>query len=1293
MVSSRARPVTAPTPLYHATATYLRARVDGRLRDCLLDSGADVCLLPSAWIQPNRLRPTLRVLSAVNDTPIVIHGEVDLTIVLVEQKVPTTFIVSPNIDEIILGNNWLANNNVIWEFRNNLAIINGTPHGLKAKPGRTNRCRKCVCKTEVVIEPRSEAIVKTHIVYNHLKKVENDDWCTTASEPIPGLHVSRSLVDGNSAESCVRVCNVSNRPICIHRGQTISPLQPVELTPIQVAANGSRSDSNSSVRLGTVVGNEAQLNQQYSETIQQIIQNVDSSVPDDIRSSLNDLLHQYRDVISLNDSDLGHVTIVQHTIDTGDHKPIRETLRPHPRAHLPIIDKMIDGMLEQGVIEPSRSEWASNITLARKKDNTWRFCCDTRKLNLITKKDLYPLKRVDTCLDTLAGSIWFSTLDMRSGFHQISMSEKDRDKTSFVSHRGSYRWTRMPYGLCNSPATFQRVMDTIMVDLDYKILLTYIDDVIVFSRDLESHIQRLQLVLEALQKGHLKVKPSKVKLLQTEISVLGFKVNRNGLSTQEDKIEAIKTWPTPCNLQQTRSFIGLAQYYRKFVPQFATIAEPLHALTKKGARFIWTDSCQHAFDQLKQKLTDTEVLALPKDGCKYILDCDASDVGMGAVLSQIQDNQERPIAYASQLFDKHQRNYSVTRKELLSLITFVKKFKQYLLGQPTFLIRTDHAALLWLKRTPEPIGQQARWLEVLEEFNYEVQHRAGNKHCNADALSRRPADVIAAIGDSDQEWRPYRRAVKRDRRRVPTTQPTADIVSTFDWPTLQQADSDISFVYRVIKEGQQQPRPEAITSRSADVKTLCSQFNRLTLSPNGVLCRVWTKGRRDYLQIIVPYEQRQSIANDLHKGLNGGHLGIRRSKQLLQRRFYWPGWTRDIYRAQQRCDQCARHKPSPNRRQGPLQPMVTGQPWERLGIDITGPHPPSDQHNVYILTVIDYFTKWAEMFAMKNLEASTIARILVDQVFCRYGMPLQILTDLGKNFESELFSEMCRCLSIDKIRTTAYKPSTNGNIERFHGTLNSILSKWVNDNQRDWDKKLPAVAFVYRNSVSEATGFTPFYLMHGREARIPADLVYETYSNTPPVSPIAHVDTTIQTLRDAFTSVREQLGKAAETRKDRYDMRVKPTKYAVGTWVWFQTLRRRQGLSHKWQDKYDGPYLVVKESGPVNVAIQKSPRSHPFYVHIDKLKPCFSTGLRSWLKPANVNDSNLSTDGCASEESGSNPTPASDVGNSDNQPDRSPPAADLTSDPEADEDRLNGCDDSALRRSRRNIKKPARYQQ
>ena len=293
--------------------------------------------------------------------------------------------------------------------------------------------------------------------------------------------------------------------------------------------------------------------------------------------------------------------------------------------------------------------------------------------------------------------------------------------------------------------------------------------------------------------------------------------------------------------------------------------------------------------------------------------------------------------------------------------------------------------------------------------------------------------------------------------------------------------------------------------------------------------------------------------------------------------------------------------------------MLVGEPWERIGIDVTGPHPKSAKGNVYILTMIDHFTKWVEIFPMRNQEAATVARLLVDKVFCVHGMPKQILTDRGPNFESGLFQEICKRLSIDKVRTTAYKPSTNGNIERYHSTLNSMLAKLVDDNHRNWDDLLPAVAFAYRSSVQETTGFSPYFLMHGREARIPADLVYGTTNNQRYDSAPDYASELLGKLRDSFVIVRDNLGVAAERRKDRYDLRVRPAKYPVGTFVYHYLPRRRSNRNRKWQRFYDGPYLVIREIGQVNVEIQRSVRSKPFVTHVDKLKPCHQEGLRNWL--------------------------------------------------------------------------------
>ena len=561
------------------------------------------------------------------------------------------------------------------------------------------------------------------------------------------------------------------------------------------------------------------------------------------------------------------------------------------------------------------------------------------------------------------------------------------------------------------------------------------------------------------------------------------------------------------------------------------------------------------------------------------------------MLSQVQNGVERPVCYASQLYDRHQQNYNVTRKELLALVTFVKKFRQYLLGAP-FLIRTDHAALQWLKRTPEPIGQQARWLEILEEYDYSIEHRAGAKHCNADALSRR-IDRVTAADDA----------------------PTSQAAPPIDWPAEQRADPELRVVYDLVATGAARPSPEDLAPCSAEVRTLCGQLERLTLSPEGALCREFQRpGHPPQLQTVVPAARRQEIAAELHKGLNGGHLGNRRAKAVLQQRYYWPGWSSAARLAKRNCHQCNRYQRPRPRHQGPLQPFLTGEPWERLGVDVTGPHPASAKGNVYILTAVDHFTKWVEMFPMKNQEAATVAKILVDRVFCVHGCPLQILTDRGPNFESHLFREICDRLAIDKIRTTAYQPSTNGGIERFHGTMHSMIAKWVQANQRDWDEKLPAVAFAYRTSEHEATGFSPYFLMHGREARIPADLVY----GPPPDEPEANHDFVAEqqaTLREAFDLTRQQLGKAASRRKRTYDLRARPQTFSVGEKVWCLVPRRRQGRYRKWQCLYEGPFRVTKVLGPVSYLIQRTARSRPWTVHVDKLKPCPAPEPDGWNDP------------------------------------------------------------------------------
>ena len=786
-------------------------------------------------------------------------------------------------------------------------------------------------------------------------------------------------------------------------------------------------------------------------------------------------------------------------------------------------------------------------------------------------------------------------MDLRSGYHQVAVEERDKDKTTFVTRRGTFAFNVMPFGRCNAPATFQRLMDCTMRGLQYEVFLIYLDDIIVFSEDIPTHLSRLELIFERLHEAALKLKPSKCSFLQHSVDFLGYKISESGVGTDSDKIEAVSNWPVPRKLREVRGFLGLCGYYRRFVHNFSEIAAPLHALTRKNRTFIWSNDCQHAFGQLKRKLTAAPILTLPRDDCNYVIDTDASDHGIGAVLSQIQNGEERVISYASRLYSDAEKRYCVTRKELLAVVFFLKHFRQYLLGRP-FLIRTDHAALQWLRKTPQPIGQQSRWLEILEEFEFSIEHRPGVRHGNADALSRRPCRQCGLCGDDDTPLL------------VNAVESSSGI--NLDWSSnalakAQREDPDIRHIYDSLANGLSKPDWEAMIPASHETKVYWTQWELLKLV-NGVMYRRHIRrGGKEVLQLVTPLCYRDALMRQAHAGFTGGHMGQRRTLEQVQRRAYWAGWAADVRRNLRTCAECSSYKRGLPTKQGRLQQMSTGMPFERVGIDITGPHPKSKNGFTYILTMMDYFSKWAEAFPIRNQEAHTVAKVLVDRVFSRFGMPLQILTDRGSNFESQLFNELCRRLHIDHVRTTAYKPSTNGMVERFHRTLNSILGKVIADNQRDWDQHLPYAVAAYRATIHESTGYSPNFLFLGREARAPLDVVMGEPSlvASPNISPDVYVTQQIESMRDAYRTVRERLKVAANRQKHHYDLRVKETVFRPGDRVWLYCSRRKPGRKLKWQRNYVGPYEVMELLGTVNYRIRRSDRSKPFVVHVDKIKP------------------------------------------------------------------------------------------
>ena len=725
------RASSVPDGTRESYGAYLRAEVNGRVSDCLLDTGSEVSLIPASLVRDDQISASTEDVRAANGTVIRILGRATVPIRVGGYRSLVTGIVTRHVPEVMLGLDWCGQNRVQWDIGSSSIRLNRKSYRLIMRPSSGTWCRRVVVEQDITVPPRSQSHVPCRVVCRGLRispgstvehSLSSQYWSTKPTVIQPGVYAARTLTpDDRLEEVPVRIMNVHPEPHTLRADAVVSELEQIE----QVNPVVETSESS-------FTGAEA-----VPAYVEQLVSGVDHSVPGNQVARLRRFLMQNRKVFSEDERDLGSTSVMQHRIRTQGAQPIRQPLRKFPPAHVQAISEHVDNMLEQRVIEPACSPWDSNVVLVRKKDGTFRCCVDYRQLNSVTVKDAYPLPKVSDSLDAMSGAEFFSVFDMRSSYHQVQVQESDRDKTAFICPRGQFRFRMMPFGLCNAPGTFQRLMDLILSGLNLEICLVYLDDIIIFSQTLEEHFERLETVFHRLVQAGLKLKPEKCVLLQKSVKFLGHVVSKDGVATDPDKTRAVADWPVPTSVSEVRSFLGLCGYYRRFVRDFATIAAPLNALTRKNAKFVWSSDAQRSFEALKVALTSPPVLAMPQDQGEFILDTDAAQASIGAVLSQVQAGEERVVAYASRTLDRREQNYCVLRRELLAIVFFLKHYKQYLLGRE-FRVRTDHAALTWLRKTPDPIGQQARWLEVLEEFNFTVEHRPGKQHANADALSRRP---------------------------------------------------------------------------------------------------------------------------------------------------------------------------------------------------------------------------------------------------------------------------------------------------------------------------------------------------------------------------------------------------------------------------------------------------------------------------------------------------------------------------------------------------------------------------
>ena len=904
------------------------------------------------------------------------------------------------------------------------------------------------------------------------------------------------------------------------------------------------------------------------------------------------LLEQYRGVFSEHDGDLGCTALVQHEIHLEDTAPVRQRYRRLPPSQFAQVKAHVQELVGKGIVQPSCSPYASPIVVVQKKDGTIRLCVDYRQLNAKTRKDAYPLPRIEESLDALTGATLFSTLDLASGYHQVPMAERDKDKTAFCTPFGLFEFNRMPFGLCNAPSTFQRLMERIFSDQSFHSLLLYLDDIVIFSSSFQQHLQRLEVVLGRLKEHNLKLKLSKCHFFQEEVQYLGHVISARGVATDPDKIQTVLQWKRPTTLTDLRSFLGFASYYRRFVAGFAKHAGPLHKLVaevqgkgkKRGGANamlgnLWNDHCEQAFETLKQELVSAPVLKYADFSKPFVLEIDASHQGLGAVLSQEVDGKRRPIAFASRTLrpsERNMSNYSSMKLEFLALKWAVtERFREYLLGAK-FVVYTDNNPLSHLQ-TAKLAAVEQRWASQLAVFDFQLKYRPGTANRNADALSRQNRDLstqlvtalVSGITVPLELRVPEVLPEHLAQQAVIATIDAAPIRLPADLRALQAKDSVIG-AFLVYWRRARPPNRQERTQEAEMVLELARQWRRIR-EQDGILYReIQQPPARDLkLQLLLPKVLQKEVLTSLHD--NHGHQGVERTTELVRQRCYWPKMRRDIEQWCKECERCTLAKgvvPTARTYAGHL---LATKPLEVVAIDFSTLEKASNGYE-NVLIVTDVFSKFTQAYPTANQQAETVAKVLTEKWFYSFGVPKRIHSDQGRSFEGELLKRLCKLYGINKSRTTPYHPQGNGQCERFNRTLHDLLRTLPPEKKKRWPQALPHLLFAYNTSVHQSTGHSPYELMFGQKPQLPVDFLLglgaEDPDNTPPTD---WVTTHKEHLAEIYADAKSRLEAAATTR-ERYGQ---PPPPLLGN---ARVYRRSHPLGrHKIQDLWDPrAYRVVK---------------------------------------------------------------------------------------------------------------------
>lgn len=869
------------------------------------------------------------------------------------------------------------------------------------------------------------------------------------------------------------------------------------------------------------------------------------------RKILCDVITQFPSFVK---NGLGRTNILCHDIDVGGHLPIKQRHYPvSPAVQKEMYDE-IDRMIELDVIEESQSAWCSPMAIVRKKNGKARLCLDARRLNQVTKKDAYPLPLIEGLLSRLDATQHISALDLKDAFWQIPLSEASKEFTAFaIPGRPLYNFKVMPFGLCNAPQTLCRLMHRVIPYQLHDKVFVYLDDLLITTASFEEHIYILKVVASLLRKANLTINVEKSKFNMKEVEYLGYVVGGGALRVNSAKVEAITQYPRPKTMKQVRRFLGMCGWYRRFIANYSTLSSPLTDLLKKSSKLNWSDAAENAFNSLKAALVSAPVLKNPDFSKRFYVQCDASLVGVGGVLYQKDDGEnDKPIAFFSQKLNGAQKNYMITELECLAVVLSIKKFRPYIEKQP-FTVITDHASLQWLMSQKDLSGRLARWSLKLQSYDFQIEHCSGSQNKVPDALSR--VYQIEALKHVDKD--------------------TSDEVEIslnldLDSPHFKHPDY-VSWITKI-----KNTKDEQVNIVVRDDKIYINVFGDDECDTD-----------ISHWKLVVPKPMTQPLIKQAHLPPSSAHLGIAKTLDILRRLYFWHGMAKDVTEFIRSCEICKQCK-AVNYSTRPLMgsQIEVFRPFQKLYIDFLGPYPRSKEGNNHILIVLDQFSRYVIIKAVKKATASVVIDSLKN-IFHTYGVPESLLSDNGSQFDAHLVIGFLNKFGVNHIYTPKHSPHPNAS-ERANRTLLAGIRSYLKSCHQNWDLHIVEICSALNNSRHQSTQFSPHYLVFGQH-HVSHASQYQLLRNFENIgSNMLRVKGKNDRLSLAQEEVIKHLRAAYLSHASKYNLRARPRKFLVGQKVYvrnFVLSNASANFAAKLAPKFI-PGIIVRSVGSVAYEIK-----------------------------------------------------------------------------------------------------------